>query len=389
MQDIYIKYADKNILKELDSIKFDSCYSNIAVNKYSGKSIKIYNLKPYEANILKQICLSLGFDCAVSRDTVTCKCDTTDAILFASFNQLEKLIKKLYQQPFRLKKLADEINSVLNNSLDPLVIRNFVFDWSRPYIMGILNVTPDSFSDGGNFNNFDTALKHCIQMIEEGADIIDIGGESTRPNAEFVSVEEEINRVIPVIQAIKKENINIPISVDTRNYQTAKMALESGADIINDVSGLEYDIKLFDYVSQNNIPTVIMHSDKVPAVSSDFVNKDVVEEVYLSLYSKIQKLKNAGMEKKNIIFDVGIGFGKSAESNFELLKRLDEFTSLGAPMLLGLSRKSFIRNTFNIDCEHSDIPTALYSCICKSANIHRVHNVKLTKQYLDFSSKLA
>lgn len=388
MENIYLKNISANINKELESICFDSSYLSFAVDKYKGKGLKVYNLKPYEANILKQICLSLGFDCAVSRDTVTCKCEKTDAIIFASVSQLKKLVKKLYSQPFQLKKLADEINSFLNNSLVPLFIKDNIFDWSRSYIMGILNVTPDSFSDGGNFNNIDKALKHCIEMIEDGADIIDIGGESTRPNAGVVSIEEEIERVIPIIKKIRKENINIPISVDTRNYKTAKYAVEAGADIINDVSGLDFDNKLFDYVTSENIPTVIMHSNKVPAVSSDFSTSDIVEDVYSSLYEKTEKLKNAGMEKKNIIFDVGIGFGKSIESNFELLKRLNEFSSLGYPMLLGLSRKSFIRNTFNISCEQADIPTAIYSCICKSANIHRVHNVKLTKEYLDFSSKL-
>ena len=255
--------------------------------------------------------------------------------------------------------------------------------------MGILNVTPDSFSDGGEAYSIEKALQKTIQLIQDGADIIDIGGESTRPNAQVISVEEEISRVIPVIKKIREMNISITISVDTRNYLTAKLAIEAGANIINDVSGLDYDPLLFDYVAKNDIPVIIMHSDKVPANSKDIETNDIIEEVYYSLYKKIEKLLSNGHSKNNIIIDVGIGFGKSQQTNFQLLKRMDEFTSLGVPILLGISRKSFIRNEFDLDFEHADITTALYSAMLKSVNIHRVHNVALTRKYLDFASKIA
>jgi len=388
MNKIIVKYANKNIVKELNSINFDKSYLDCAVSKYKGCAYKIFNLKPHEANILKQICLSLGFDCAVSRDTVTCKCESTDCIVFATDKQMQKLILKLKEQPFRLKQLSTELDEVINPKLESLTIKNTVLDWSHPYIMGILNVTPDSFSDGGEYNNISSALSHCRQMVEDGADIIDIGGESTRPGAEIVSVDEEIKRVIPIIKELRKEGIIIPISVDTRNYETAKAAIEAGADIINDVSGLDYDENLCNYVCENNIPVVIMHSDKVPAISDDFTNGDVVEDVYFSLKEKIDKLQNSGLQLKNIIADVGIGFGKSLESNYELLKRADEFKSLNVPMLLGISRKSFIRNMYNINYEQADVVTALYSSHLKSINIHRVHNVALTKKFLEFTNKL-
>ena len=190
-----------------------------------------------------------------------------------------------------------------------------------------------------------------------------------------------------MIKAIREKGINTPISIDTRNYVTAKAAIEAGANIINDVSGLDYDSNLFEYVTSNNIPVVIMHSDKVPAVDKDF-SSNIVEEVYFSLNKKINLLLEKGMTRENIIADVGIGFGKSKEANFELLKRLEEFTSLGVDLLLGISRKSFIRNEFNIDCNEADIPTALYSSMLPFVAIHRVHNVKLTKQYLSYASLL-
>ncbi len=382
MEKIYVKNANKDILRELDSIGFDSSYISVAVNKYKANAYKIFNLKPHEANILKQLCLSLGFDCAVSRETIMCNCKTTDAIIFATNSQVNKLIKKLYQQPFKLKEVANCLKEIKDSSLQTLEIRNKVFDWSKPCIMGIVNATFDSFSDGGMYE----PTQQAIKLIKDGADIIDIGGVSTRPNAQEVCIEEEIKRVIPVIKSIREKGYNIPISIDTTNYQTAKLAIEAGADIINDVSGLDYDEELFNFVSQNNIPTVVMHSDKIPANSSDFTTNDIVEDIYLSLKYKIDKLVETGMDRKNIIIDVGIGFGKSKESNFELLKRLEEFTSLNQPILLGISRKSFIQKEFGINSNESDVPTALYSSMLPCVNIHRVHNVELVKKYLSYAS---
>ncbi len=388
MEDIIVKYADINIYKELISIGFDKKYLENAKKKYSGKAYKVFNLKPYEANILKQLSLSLGFDCAVNRGTITCSCDYTDAVIFASNYQYLKLCEKLKQQPFRLKNLAYELESVLNSSLHPLITKNFVFDWKMPYVMGILNVTPDSFSDGGKYLNIDDAVDHAIKLIQDGADIIDIGGESTRPEAKSISVDEEISRIIPVIKKLRENGILTPISVDTRNYETAKAAVEAGVDIINDVSGFDYDENLLNYVCKNNIPCVVMHSDSVPANMNDFTCADIVEEVYKSLHNKIEKMYKLGLAKENIIADTGIGFGKSRETCFEILKRHEEFLTLGVPMLLGISRKSFIRDKFNLSCIDADIPTAIYSTIVKGVNIHRVHNVKLAKDYLTYSGAL-
>ncbi len=385
---IIIKNASSDILSELESIKFDNSYISDAALKYKGSTFKLFNLKPYEANILKQMCLSLGFDCAVSRNTVTCKCDFTDVIIFASFSQLKKLVNKLKEQPFRLKQISELIDNQINSCLLPLKINNHLFDWKKQYIMGILNVTPDSFSDGGKYNNIECALKRVEELIQDGADIIDIGGESTKPNAISVSPDEEIKRVVPVIHEIRKHNIDIPISIDTRNYITAKASIEAGADIINDVSGLDCDNNLFNYVVTNNIPVVIMHSSTVPAVSNDYKTDDIIQDIYLSLYNKIDLLIKSGMEQNKIIADVGIGFGKSAQTNFEILKRMKEFTSLNVPLLLGISRKSFIRNTFNIDFDESDAVSALYSTLVEGINIHRVHNVKMLKRYLNYSSKI-
>lgn len=382
MKNIYIKNADNDITKELNSVKFDKCYLEKIKSKYKGCAFKIFNLKPYEANILKQLCLSLGFDCAINRDSITCKCEYTDAIIFATFSQYEKLCNKLNEQPFRLKELSKELKKVIDSSLLPLKIRSTIFDWKRPYIMGILNITPDSFSDGGKYNSLDKATEHAKLLLSQGTDIIDIGGESTRPGCVKISVEEEINRVIPVIESIRSFNSDIVISIDTYNYKTAKLAIEKGADIINDVSGFEFDTNLSDFAIKNNIPSIIMYSGKL---DNDY---DLVEQVYCFFENKIRELTARGMSKSNIIIDCGIGFNKTESMNFEFLTRMNEFQSLGCPILLGISRKSFIRNKFNIDFEESDIVTALYSSLLKSVNIHRVHNVEKVKKFLEYSNAI-
>ncbi len=386
-----IKKAKNNVLKELNEIGFDDSYAIKASDKYENITLKIFNLRAPEANILKQLSLSLGFDCAVHKDTITCKCEKTDCLISATKSQFVKLIKKLKVQPFKLKALSDDLSDVINNSQENLTLRNTIFEAKKTYIVGILNVTPDSFSDGGNYIEVESAVSRAIEMIEEGADILDIGGESTRPNSQPISTEEEISRVIPVIKEIRKYNKTIPISVDTRNYLTAKTAIESGADIINDVSGLDYDNKLFEYVCSENIPVIIMHSDKVPAETpSEDKQHDVIEEIYKSLHDKIEVLTNKGLNKNKIIIDPGIGFGKSISENFEIVKRIEEFSTLNCKILVGLSRKSFIKNSFNLTKEELDEATLVYDnyLLSKGVNFIRVHDVKNHKKQMEFIRKV-
>lgn len=391
-KNIIIKKADKDINKELASISFEACYTANAELKYKNKCIKVFNLKSVEANILKQLCLSLGFDAAVSRDTITCKCEFTDAIINGTEKQFQMLVKKLHLQPFRLKTLAKLITDEFSQEND-LIIRNIKINTKSKLIMGILNVTPDSFSDGGKYFDSNKAIEHACNLIKDGADIIDIGGESTRPKAQTITPEEEQKRIIPVIKALRELNKNILLSIDTRNFETAKAAIEAGADIINDVSGLDYDKKLMEYICNNNIPIIIMHSDKVPAKSSTETKdseNDIVEEIYINLYNKIKLLESKGIERKNIIIDPGFGFGKSPRDSFEILKRIDEFSSLNVPILIGISRKSFIFKTFDIKDEELDFATLIYDAflVAKNANIIRVHEVKKHKNMLNYLQKV-
>lgn len=224
-------------------------------------------------------------------------------------------------------------------------IGNREFDFSRhTYIMGILNVTPDSFSDGGKWNDMDRALRHVEEMIREGADVIDVGGESTRPGHQKISDEEETQRVAPVIEALKKR-FDVPVSVDTYKSSVAAAAIEAGVDLLNDIWGFRYDGKMAALAAASQVACCLMHN-KDEAVYRDFM-KDMMEETLECARIALQ----AGVAKDRILLDPGIGFGKTYEMNLEALRRLDEFCSLGYPVLLGTSRKSVIGLTLDLPAD--------------------------------------
>ncbi len=256
-------------------------------------------------------------------------------------------------------------------------IGNRAFDFHFAFVMGILNVTPDSFSDGGLYENKKSAVAHAIKMIDEGADIVDIGGESTRPGSEPVNEDEEMRRVIPVIKEILALKPDAIISVDTTKSNVARKALENGAVIVNDISGGTFDPKIFDVVSQSNASMVLMHIKGKPKTMQDLPEySDVVSEVYDFLASQACIAAEKGIEK--IIVDPGIGFGKKLEHNLALIERVEYFKSLSFPILIGLSRKSFIGNILDLPVEERDDATnALNSyVISKGVRIVRTHNVK-------------
>ncbi|HES60168.1 MAG TPA: dihydropteroate synthase, partial [Caldithrix sp.] len=220
-------------------------------------------------------------------------------------------------------------------------LKSRILDFNQsPFIMGILNMTPDSFSDGGKFSGVDSAVEYALSMIEAGADIIDIGGESTRPGSEPVSVQQEINRVVPVIEQIKKHS-DIPVSVDTYKSRVAEAAIKAGADIVNDISGCTFDEKMPDIIKTYNAPIILMHIKGTPKnmqVNPEY--EDVILEVYGFLSNQINILRKCGIH--NIAIDPGIGFGKRLEDNLKLLNHIESFKFLGYPVLIGASRKSFL-----------------------------------------------
>ncbi len=254
-----------------------------------------------------------------------------------------------------------------------------------PKIMGILNLTPDSFSDGGKYYAHNSAVKHAISMIEAGADIIDIGGESTRPGAPEVSQEEELNRVIPIVKELKSLYPNLALSIDTTKSKVALEALKLGADIINDISGLQFDDKIAQYVAEFEKALIIMHIKGVPRnMQIEPEYDDCTQEVYDFLQNKISIARSFGV--KNVIADIGIGFGKTYQNNWELLRNLSKFEELNVPIALGISRKSFIGKMFNIDeASDRDFETALIHSLLlnKKVDIIRVHNVEINKKIRD------
>lgn len=253
-----------------------------------------------------------------------------------------------------------------------LKIADKVWKWgSKTYIMGILNVTPDSFSDGGRYNNMDNAIKQAVHMEENGADIIDTGGESTRPGSQPVSVQEEIERVIPIIQRLS-EVIHIPISVDTYRAKTAEEALKAGAHMINDIWGLKHDPELAEVAATFNSPICIMHNR-----SNGTGYNNLIQDMLLELSESINIAIKAGIRENNIIIDPGIGFAKTWEQNLLVMRHLEEFKKLGFPVLLGASRKSFIGKVLDLEVHERLEGTLAVTAagIMKGIDVVRIHDV--------------
>jgi dihydropteroate synthase len=265
-----------------------------------------------------------------------------------------------------------------------ITIRNKAFEWGkRTYLMGVLNVTPDSFSDGGDYYTIESALAQAENMVKSGVDIIDIGGQSTRPGAAEISLEEEIDRVIPVVEILRqKAEIfgSVPISVDTTRAQVAKAAVEAGADIINDISGATFDSEMLSTVAQLKVPIILMHIRGTPQTMQKLTDyRDLIGEIREFLESRIAAAVAAGIDKSHIILDPGIGFAKNYSQNLEILQQLAKFRGLDCPILVGVSRKSFIGHILNQPLAKQRIWGTAAACtgaIANSADILRVHDVR-------------
>lgn len=251
------------------------------------------------------------------------------------------------------------------------------------YVMGILNVTPDSFSDGGKWNSMDAALKHAEDMINDGADILDIGGESTRPGYMLLPDDEEISRVAPVIEAVKK-NFNIPVSVDTYKSAVAEAALQAGADLVNDIWGLKYDPNMASVIAKAEVPCCLMHNRK------EAVYNDYLPDVLNDLRDCVRLAKQAGIADENIILDPGIGFGKTLEHNLILTNHVELLHELGYPILLGTSRKSMIGLTLDLPKDQREEGTLVTTVmgVMKGCMFVRVHNVLANRRAVDMTEAI-
>ena len=379
MQDFLLReIITDNILPEIESVGFDSSYSNQVCDKFEYRNIKIYSLTIPQANILKQTALSVGADCATHRETITAKIEMTDCILGGSISQIKKIAEKLKFQPFGLKSLGEKIISFIG-----------VEKKAETKIMGILNLTDNSFSDGGKYLDSEIACEHLLEMIAEGADIIDIGAESTKPYSKAVPEDIQLGRILPVLEFVKSNNIKTPLSIDTRSAVVAEECIKNGAAVINDVSGLTYDDKMAYIVAKYGVKVVIQHSKGTPDVmQNNPVYENLMDEIYRDLKQKTDYAISCGIQKDNIIIDPGIGFGKTREDNFEIIKRIQELYGIGCPVLLGVSRKSLL-NMPDEDNVTKDIFTVALNTLAleKKVDIIRVHNVRLHRQLLGMLCK--
>lgn len=257
-------------------------------------------------------------------------------------------------------------------------------DPERTLIMGIVNVTPDSFSDGGRFLDRDRAVEHALRLVDEGADIIDIGGESTRPGAQPVPLEEELRRVIPVVKELRRLS-DVPISVDTYKAEVARQALEAGANIVNDISALRFDPQMARVVAEHDAYVVLMHMQGTPQTMQDNPHyDDVIQDILAFLKERIEVAIDAGIKREKIIIDPGIGFGKLLEHNLEILRRLGELRALGRPILIGPSRKSFIGQLTGlpVDQRLEGTIASVVVGVLHGAQIVRVHDVAPVRRAL-------
>lgn len=382
-----LKLKDFEKEKALISLDVHPVGISIMKDKMILKLIKVEDLDSRGANILKQECLSLGGDCAIPHDAYNLEKQNVNCIIIGTLSMYKKLIPKLKLEPFGLKIVAEELERILfSEKVKKTKIGNKIFEWGKKtYIMGIINLTPDSFSEDGLYgdNLIDNAIGLSTLMVEWGADLIDIGGESTRPGSTPISYEEERERVIPVLKRLVKE-IDVPISVDTYKPQIAKEALEIGASLINDTLALRYDKEMVELISKYNVPVVLMHSidgrgGKPP---TENYYKDVVMDIMEFFDERVNYALENGIKKENIILDPGIGFGKGVKENLEIIKNISVFKTLGYPILLGPSRKSFIGEILNLPVYERVEGTiaATLKAVEEGVDILRVHDVKEIKR---------
>jgi len=348
-------------------------------------NLKMEGIDPRTANVLKQEMLSLGGDVALDRRGLDCSIKQTDALLMGTQKHFEKLILKLEQYP-NLGSLGQSIREALNNvSRTQYSIRcrkQKLILGQRTLLMGVLNVTPDSFSDGGLFLDKEKAIAYGLGMVEEGVDIIDIGGESTRPGSRPVELEEELHRVIPVVESLAKE-VDVPISIDTYKASVAQRAIEAGAQMINDISGLHFDPSLAQVAARRDIPLVLMHIRGTPeTMQKDIHYSSLFPEIIRYLKGSIRTAESAGLDPGQILIDPGIGFGKTVEDNLLILKHLYEFRVLGKPILLGTSRKSFIGKILNseVDDRLEGTLSSIVIGVLNGAHVIRCHDIRQAKK---------
>ncbi|RLF45858.1 MAG: dihydropteroate synthase [Thermoplasmata archaeon] len=374
--------------KEMEAIGVEEGGIKIMVPKSFHYCIKFYGLEPQDAIIMKQEMLAAGGDVAISQYAIPPHGKKTDALVIGTKTQLRILSMKMKMQYERLNEAGEKISGLIEGmkKTHEIVIGKTLRTGERTLIMGILNVTPDSFYEGGKYSSVESALERAREMVEEGADIIDVGGESSRPGSLPVSKDEELSRILPVIKAISDE-LDVPISVDTYRAEVAEEAIKAGAGMVNDITAMGGDENMAGIVSEHGVPICLMHMKGTPQnMQKNPHYDDTMAEITKFLHERAEYAMAKGIDEKNIILDPGIGFGKRTgegiEDNCEIIARLAELKSLGFPVLVGASRKTFIGNLSNTRVEErlEGSLGAEAMAIANGADILRVHDVKETKR---------
>jgi dihydropteroate synthase len=361
----------------------------VGIDIMGGKArhhlIRLDDVDLRAALILKQDMLSLGGEAALCREAAGLDIRQTPVLLMGTTRQMRGLVSKLGEQPFKLADLSRSIEELLDtieNGSRYVVKGQDLLSGGRKAVVGILNVTEDSFSDGGNYAERKSAVARGIEMAAQGADIIDVGGESTRPGARRVSVKEEMKKVIPVIRDLVAEGVN-NISVDTTRSEVAEKAIQEGACILNDISGMTFDPRMLNVAAASEASVILMHTRGHPeTMQDDLVYDDLMGEVCSYLEGALDLAMGEGIPAERICLDPGIGFGKSVEQNLELISRIGEIRSLGAAVMVGASRKSFIGRLTGADVENR-MPGSIGAAVAaalKGADMVRVHDIAETVQ---------
>ncbi len=375
----------REAIHEMGKVGVDPTGMKLMKGKTLHYNLKVEGIDPRTANLLKQEMLSVGGDAALDRRGLDCSSSSTGTLLMGTEKQFEILFSKLEQYP-DLQPFGQSLKEILRNlsrAHYTIRCRKRTFTLGKQtLLMGVLNVTPDSFSDGGIFFDKEKAIARGLKMVEEGADFIDIGGESTRPGSKPLGLDEELRRVIPVIESLAKD-VDVPISIDTYKSAVAKKAIDAGAQIINDISGLHLDPSLSQVAAKEDVPLVLMHIRGNPETMQKNIHyESLFSEIIQYLKDSIQRAESAGVDPEQIIIDPGIGFGKTVEDNLLILKNLQEFKILGKPLLLGTSRKSFIGKILNADVTErlEGTLSTIVVGVLNGAHIIRCHDVIQAKR---------
>lgn len=351
------------------------------------QGVKLHGVRSPAANIMKQEMLSLGGDVAVADGVVNCSVERSDVLVMGTKRQLHTLVKRLRKNTaFELKELAAQMGEALEAyAWEPAEIRcgrHTLSLASHTHIMGVINVTSDSFYQGNCYLDPGAAVEAGLRMEDEGADIIDVGGESTRPGADPLGTEEELSRVLPVVERLVKE-ASVPISVDTYKAEVAKQVLDAGVDLINDISGLSFDSHLAADVARYDVGVIISHIRGVPKTMQENPRyEDLLGEIMAELRGRCEDAAEWGIPPSQMIVDPGIGFGKTTDHNLRLIKHLHILKVLRKPILIGVSRKAFLGQLLGVPAEERLIGTlaAVAMSIQQGASIVRVHDVREVMQ---------